>query len=69
MSEGEDIGSGGETQIPRRHDQKGGKINRFEPLNTKELMGSPLIVSCLKHVGFLEFCEKVQQVQNHPMLM
>ena len=32
MSEEED--SGHEAQMPRRHDHKGGKINRFEPLNT-----------------------------------
>ena len=66
MSEGED--SGVEAQMPRRHDHKGGKINIFEPLNTRELMTSPLTVSCFKHVGFYKFYEKVQQVQNHPKL-
>ena len=66
MSEGED--SGVEAQMPRRHDHKGGTINRFETLNTKELMASPLTISCFKHVGCFDFCEKVQQVQNHPEL-
>ena len=42
MSEEGDSGSGGEAQIPRRHEHKGGKINIFEPINTKELMASPL---------------------------
>ena len=51
--------------MPRRHQHKGGRINRFEPLNTMELNGSPLIVSCFQNVGCYEFCEKVQQVQNH----
>ena len=31
-------------------------------------MASPLTISCFKHVGCYEFCEKVQQVQNHPKL-
>ena len=32
-------------------------------------MASPLTVSYFKHVGCFEFCEKVQQVQNHPELI
>ena len=64
----EDSGIGGEAQIPRRHEYKGGKINRFEAPNTRELMASPLTVSCFKQVGCYEFCEKVQQVQIHPKL-
>ena len=55
MSEEGDSGSGVKAQIPRRHDHKEGKINIFEPLNTRELMASPLIVSCFKHVGCFEF--------------
>ena len=62
MPEEGDSGSGVEAQMPRRHDHKGGKINRFEPITTRELMASPLTVSCFKHVGYFEFCEKVQQV-------
>ena len=54
--------------MPRRHEHKGGKINRFEPLKTRELMASPLTKSCFKHVGFFDFCERVQLVQNHPEL-
>ena len=64
MYEGE--GSGMEAQIPRRHDHKGGKINIFEPLNKRELIESPLTISCFKHVGCYEFFEKVQQVQKPP---
>ena len=65
MSEEEDSGTVDEAQIPRRHDHKGGKINRFEPINTREIMASSLTVSCFKHMGCFEFCERVQQVQNH----
>ena len=54
--------------MPRIHDHKGGNINRFELLNTSEIMASPLTVSYFKHVGCFEFYEKVQQVQNHPEL-
>ena len=60
--------SGMEEKMPKRHDHKGGRINIFEPLNTWELMASPITISCLKQVGFFDFCEKVQQVQNHPEL-
>lgn len=66
MLEGED--NGVETQMPMRHDHKGGKINRFEPINTRELIASPLIVSFFKHVGCFEFCERVKKVQNHSEL-
>ena len=31
-------------------------------------MDSPLTMSCFKHVGCFEFCEKLQQIQYHPML-
>ena len=64
----DDSGSGGEAQIPRRHEHKGGNINIFEPPNTRELMTSPLTVSCFKHVGCFDFCEKVQRVKKHPEL-
>ena len=68
MSREGDSDSGGEPQMPRRHEHKGGKINRFERPNTRELMASPLTVQCFKHVGCFDFCEKIQQVQNHPEL-
>ena len=31
-------------------------------------MASPLTVSCFKHVGCFEFCERVQQIQYHSEL-
>ena len=46
---------------------RGGRILRLEPTNTRELMASPMIVTCFKHVGCFEFCEKIQSVQHHPM--
>ena len=68
MSREGESGSEGEGQVPRRHPHKGGKNNRFEPLNTMELNASPLTVSYFQNVGCYEFCKKVQQVQNHPEL-
>ena len=68
MSEEEDSGIVGKVQMPWRNDHKGGKINRFEPITTRELMASPLTISFFNHVGCFEFCERVQQVQNHPEL-
>ena len=68
MSKEEDK-SVSEEQTPKKKScKKGGKIIRDEPTNTKELMASPLTVSCFKHVVCFEFCEKVQKVQYHPML-
>ena len=64
----EDSVSGGEAQIPGRHEHKGGKVNIFEPPNTREIMASPLTISHLKHVGCFYFCENVCQVQNQPEL-
>ena len=58
MSKEEDRGVN-EEQTPKRSNHKGGKIIRYEPLTTKEFMASPLTVSCFKHVGCFEFCEKV----------
>ena len=58
MFEEEDRGVS-EEQTPKRINHKGGKIIRYEPVTTKELMASPLTVSCFKHVGCFEFCEKV----------
>ena len=55
----EDSGSGGEGQIPRRHEHEDGNINRFETPNKRELMASPLTISCFKHVGCFDFFEKV----------
>ena len=68
MSREGDSGSEGEGQMPRRHQHKGGKINRFETLKTLELMASSMIVSCFQNVGCFDFCERMQQVQNHPEL-
>ena len=61
MSKEEDRGVSG-AQIPRGNDHKGGKINRYEPITTKELIASPLIVSCFKYVGCFVFSERVQQI-------
>ena len=41
------------------------KINRFEPLNTLELMASPMTVSCFQNVGCFDFFERIQPVKNH----
>ena len=41
---------------------------RLELANTKELLASPLTITCFKHVGCYDFCEKIQRVKHHPML-
>ena len=61
-------GSGEESPVPKRHQHGGGKINRLEPLNTMELSASPMTITCFQNVGYFHFCERVQQVQIHPML-
>ena len=57
-----------EEEREERRPHKGGRILILEPTNTRELMASPMIVTCFKHVGCFEFCEKIQRVQHHPML-
>jgi hypothetical protein len=67
MSE-EENKSSSEEERKGRKSNKGGRILRFEPRNTNELMASPMTVTYFKHLGCFEFCEKVQKVQYHPML-
>lgn len=43
-------GSEEEGQVPRRHQHRGGRINRFEPQNTMELNASPMTVTCFQNV-------------------
>ena len=64
MSEEEDRDISKE-QTPNKSDHKGGKIKGYEPITIKELMASPLNVSCFKHAGCFEFCERVQRIQYH----
>ena len=47
------------SQRPKEQQRKGGKPNRFEPINTEELMTSPTIVYYFQELGCYEFCEKV----------
>ena len=68
MSKGEEKSVSEEKTPKKKSCKKGGKIIRYEPKTTKELMASPLTVSCFKHVGCFQFCGKVQQIQYHPML-
>ena len=57
-----------EEDIDERRPHKGGRILRLEPTNTRELMASPMEVTCFKHVGCFYFCEMVQRVQHHHVL-
>lgn len=65
MSREEISTSSDEGQGPIRPKQKGGIINRFEPLDTFQITSSPIILSCFQDVGCYHFCERVKQVQNH----
>ena len=68
MPEEENISSSEEERQERNPYNKGGKVIRHEPTTTRDLMASPFTVSCFKHVGCFEFCEKVKRIQYHPML-
>ena len=41
---------------------------RLEPTNTREILASPMTVTCFKYVGCYYFCEQIKRVQHHPML-
>ena len=55
--------SDGDKQQRRKY-KKGGKIIRFQPTNTKELMASPITVTSFKHMGYIEFFEKVERTHH-----
>ena len=57
---------GEETEVKRPHNR--GRVLRLEPTSTRELLASPMTVTCFKHVVCYELCEKVHRVQHHPML-
>ena len=63
MTEEENIIHSEEEEIQeRRPSKKGGRIIRHEPVNTRELVASPIPVTCFKHVGCFEFCEKLKSI-------
>ena len=68
MSREDSSDSGKGDQRPRGQQRRGGRVNRFEPLNTKEFTASPTTVSYFKEVGCFDFYERVQRVQSHPEL-
>ena len=57
-----------EPQRPRRQAKKGGKPNRFEPTDTKELIASPSVLSCFQELRCFDFRNKVQEIKIHPQL-
>ena len=59
MAEEENISHSEEERQDRRLSKRGWRIIRHEPINTRELMASPITVAGFKHVGCFEFCEKV----------
>ena len=64
--ENKSYNEGEETEERRPH--IGGRVLRIEPSSTRELLASPLNVTCFKYVGYYDFCEEIQRVENHPML-
>jgi len=67
MAEGHRSQSEEEKQERRKY-KKGGRIIRYEPTNTIELMASPITVTIFKYMGCFEFCEKVERTQHHSEL-
>ena len=54
--------------MPPRKVNKGGLHKRFEPTTTKELNDSPSVLFNFHELGCPDFCQKVQEVTNHPPL-
>ena len=65
MSEEEIHTSSDEGQRPIKEKHKGGRVNRFEPLDTIKITSSPMILTCFQDVGCYQFCENIKQVQSH----
>ena len=68
MFEEEISTSNNEGQRPIKPKRKGGRVNRFEPLDTMQITSSPMILAWFQDVGCYQFCEKVKQVQSHSNL-
>jgi len=68
--EEENTSSDNSTDRPRhqRKPHKGGRIIREVPSNLREFQASHLAVTCFRHLGCYEFCEKVERIQHHPKL-
>ena len=47
---------------------KEGHMERYEPLNTHEMISSPLSKQFFQNVGCMRFCEQVQIVKYHVKL-
>ena len=45
-----------------RRPYRGGRVLRLELVNTRELLASPMTVTCFKYIGYYNFCEQVQRV-------
>lgn len=52
----------------RRSYNKGGQTLRYDPINTEELVSSPLSKQCFENVGCFGFCELVQRVKYYANL-
>ena len=55
--------------MPPKKAKKGGFHNRFEPTTTQEINESPSVLFNFQEVGCLDFCQRVEDVTNHPPLM
>lgn len=64
-SEGEET-EGEEKEVKKTH--KGDRILRFKPIDLRELLASPMVVTSFKYLGCYDFYEQIQVVQHHPML-
>ena len=54
--------------MPPKKCNKGGYHNRFESTTNQEINDSPSVLFNFQEVECLNFCQKVQEVTNHPPL-
>ena len=47
-------------QRPTKPKHKGGRVNRFEPLDTIQITSSPMILACFQDFGCYQFYERVK---------
>ena len=64
MPEEEIHNNSDEIQRPTKPKHKGGRVNRFEPLDTIQITSSLMILTYFQDVGCYQFCEKIKQVQS-----
>lgn len=57
-----------ESESSKQKRNKGGKVIRYEPTPTQEIISSPFIKKSFKDASCLAFCQRIEQLMFHDKL-